>query len=115
MPENNLHSINARGLQNKVNQKQIFEWLKPCHNGSNCFVFLHETHSSKMDEDTWQEEWGSKILFGHGSTSSRMAIMFAMHFNFDSIQNTNIDGRSLCVGLYENDESFALLNAYYQY
>ena len=114
MPEYNLLSLNVRGLRNKAKRKQIFEWLKRCHNGGNCFVFLQETHSSKMDEDAWQEEWGSKIIFGHGSTNSRgVVIMFPMHFNFDSIRIvSNIDGRKLCVELFENDESFALLNVY---
>ena len=114
MPEYNLLSLNVRGLRNKEKRSQIFEWLKRCNNGTNCFVFLQETHSSKVDEDTWQKEWGSKIIFGHGSTNSRgVAIMFPMHFNFDIIQIvTDIDGRKLCVELSENDESFALLNVY---
>ena len=43
----------------------------------NAFVFLQETHSLVSDENQWQTEWGSDIIFSHGSNNSRgVAILF---------------------------------------
>ena len=111
MTEYNLISLNVRGLRNKRKRVQMFQWLKEYHNGHNCFIFLQETHSTILDETAWQNEWGSKIVFSHGSSKScGVAIMFQMKFNFDVTKiASNIDGRKLCIELKNDNESLALL------
>ena len=114
MTEYNLLSLNVRGLRNKSKRLQMFQWLKEYHNGHNCFIFLQETHSTILDETVWQREWGSKIIFSHGSSKScGVAIMFPLKFNIEVVKiASNIEGRKLCIELKNDNESLALLNIY---
>ena len=63
-----FNSFNCRGLREIKKRKSIFNWLASKYEG---ISLLQETHSSIDDEVTWGKDWGGKILFSHGSTSSR--------------------------------------------
>ena len=112
-----LLSLNVRGLRNRMKRRQIFHWLKTIHDGSNCYVFLQETHSSSDDESEWQTDWESKIIFDHGSSKScGVAILFPMSCKdekYDIISSNN-NGRKIGVEIFsENElESMVLLNVY---
>ena len=63
----------------------IFTWLKTHHNG---ITLLQETHSALTDEPDWSSEWGSEIIFSHGSTNSRgVAILIpeSLKLNFEIV------------------------------
>lgn len=67
-------SLNVRGLRESVKRKALFLYCKG--KKSNC-IFLQETHSADSDVSFWSNQWGSKILFSHGSTrSGDVAILF---------------------------------------
>ena len=73
----NLLSLNVRGLRDCKKRREIFNWLKTHHQGKRSFVLLQETHSSDSDNETWETEWGSKILYSHGTNNSRgVALLF---------------------------------------
>ena len=109
-------SLNCRGLRDNNKRCQIFRWLKKIQNGSSSFVFLQETHSLKSDEKKWEKEWGSKVIFSHGSNNSQgVAILFPVNTTFEySLNNTECDrnGRFIFVSLASEYGEFQLLNIY---
>ena len=66
-------TLNVKGLGDKTKRQRLFRYLKRFYRG---FVFLQETHSSIQCERGWIVEWGSEILFSHGTTSSRGVALF---------------------------------------
>ena len=99
-----LFSLNVRGIRtNSTKRKIIFEYfiMKP-----KCCVFLQETHCTSELENTWKQEWGSDIIFSHGSSNSKgVAILLPKQVNY-TILNKNIDpdGRFVIIEIeYEND------------
>ena len=113
MADYKFHSLNVRGLRNKVKRRQLFQWLKKYHSGKNYFIFLQETHSTIKDEKLWQSDWGSKIVFGHGTSKScGVAILFPMKFNYDEITIHMSNNRKVCIELSNEEGSLALLNVY---
>ena len=108
-----LLSLNVRGLRNKCKRQQLFQWLKHYHNGSNCYILLQETHSTVADEKAWQNDWGSQILFGHGTSKScGVAILLPIKYNFDDIKVVIAESRKLCIELSTEENSIAILNVY---
>ena len=59
-------SNNVKELQNSLKMIKIFEYLK----NNFWFLFLHETHSSLIDEKKWADELKEPIFFSHGKTNS---------------------------------------------
>ena len=107
-------SLNVRGLREGTKRRQLFHWLKQYHKGKDSFVLLQETHSTCSDEYHWQNEWGSKIVFDHGtSNSAGVAILFPMRYNnIDPIIIlTGGNGRKLAIEIPDT-ESLVLLNIY---
>ena len=66
----NVMSLNARGLRNGSKRRGLFNWLKKYHDSETSFVLLQETHSTPDMEATWKKEYGSNIIFNHGSSKS---------------------------------------------
>ena len=58
---------NVRGLNDTEKRKTIFNFIRS--KGSLCF--LQETHSYKLIEQSWRDEWGSTTIFSHGTSASR--------------------------------------------
>ena len=75
MTEVKLLSLNVRGLQDSKKRRELFLWLKLNHKGSKSFILLQETHSKIEDELLWEKEWGSQILFSHGTSQSRGVVI----------------------------------------
>ena len=113
--EENLLSLNVRGLRSAKKRREIFRWLKRYYNGKNSLVFLQETHSTKLDEKIWEKEWGSKILYSHGTSNSRgVAILLPETYNFEILEHEEDPlGRKnvLCLN-YEN-EQLCFINVYF--
>jgi hypothetical protein len=87
----NLISLNVHGLRDGKKCREIFRWLKKIHNGKNALTLLQETHSSAKDEGIWEKEWGSKIIFSHGSTNScGVAILFPHAYDSELINYENM-------------------------
>ena len=73
-----LKSQNVRGLQdNKKRRSMFYSFHKSNYN----IFLLQETHSSIECEQQWQNEWGGKIVFSHGSRNSKgVCILFKNNF-----------------------------------
>ena len=63
-----LVSLNVRGLSNFRKRRAIFTW---CRKQKADLIFLQETHSTKAGKYKWKKEWGSEIIFPHGSSNAR--------------------------------------------
>ena len=75
---------------------------------------MQETHSNETDEVLWQKEWGSKILFCHGTNHSRgVAILFPHKINV-IINKYSVDGngRSQTAHLLCNESNICIINIY---
>ena len=64
----NIISCNVRGLVDHVKRREFFHYFntKPYN-----IILAQETHSSKFLESRWGNEWGSRIIFSHGTNLAR--------------------------------------------
>ncbi len=105
-----IMSFNANGLGDEAKRKAVFSKLRRY----NSIVFLQETHSVSDKEKEWNDEWGGKILFSHGSSNSKgAAILFPPHLDLNIEEdfrdcNGRIIGCKICI---DNDE-LVLINIY---
>ena len=73
-------TYNVRGLRQSKKRRQVFSYL---HRSKTDIYLLQETHSVMSDENYWQNEWGGKIVFCHGSSTSRgVCILFHPTLDF---------------------------------
>ena len=61
-------SLNVRGIRDQAKRRSIFAYLK---DQKASIYFLQETYSELKDETIWQNEWGGKMYFSHGSRHSK--------------------------------------------
>ena len=105
-------SLNVRGLSNfKKRSRIIFTW---CRKMKSDVIFLQEIHSKIKTEIQWEQEWGGKMLFSHGSSNVRgVAILFRNGFDISiDFSKTDTQGRFLVVKGNIEDNMFILANIY---
>ena len=59
------NSLNVRGSSKK--RQTLFQWIKRNYHG---ITMLKETHSTVESETIWQQQWGYKIIFNHGTSNN---------------------------------------------
>ena len=64
----NVISLNVRGMRDQAKRRSILSYLKA---QKESIYFLQETYSELKDETIWQNEWGGKMYFSHGSRHSK--------------------------------------------
>ena len=64
-------SLNVRGLNKTFKCRLIFRWL---HNQKH-FIFLQECYSTNACTSKWQNEWGGKVAFSHGTNHSKGVVI----------------------------------------
>lgn len=106
-----ITSLNVRGLGDKTKRRQLFHWLKQYHEG---VIFLQETHSTATTEQQWEKEWGSNIIFAHGTSSARgVAILFPQKYNVKvNSKISDKEGRYAVVDLHIETQNIILINIY---
>ena len=105
-------TLNVKGLGDKTKKLRLFRYLKRFHRG---FVFLQDTHSSIICERGWIVEWGSEILFSHGTTSSRGVALLTQpqNYPFDiKVISCDPEGRFLFAEL-KIDNTIFILGKFY--
>ena len=73
MADFDLITDNVRRLRDFKKTRKLFNYLKK-YSSSQGIIFLQETHSTKEVEKFWKAQWGSQIMFSHGSNDSRGVI-----------------------------------------
>ena len=109
-----INSFNCRGLRNSQKRKNVFTWLNTTHPG---ITFLQqECHSTIIDTDKWENEWGGEIYFSHGEFNARgVAILIPKSLSSNFIyKNGYIDnsGRFILINCEIEDNELTLINIY---
>ena len=106
-----LLSLNVRGLSNFRKRRAIFTW---CRKQKADLIFLQETHSTEAGECKWKKEWGSEIIFSHGSSNARgVAVLIKRGLDIVIQQELlNFNGRSIILKALIKDKRYTLANIY---
>ena len=64
-------SHNVNGLGDDRKRRKIFNFMKK-HTSSKALVCLQETYSTPKNEKLFKYQWRSKVLFSHGTSSSKI-------------------------------------------
>ena len=90
-------SFNVRGIRNRQKRRTVFRHLHlkyPKH-----VICIQETHSTAEVEQLWKNEWGSMVLFSHGSALvAGVAILLPRKF-MGSIQGNLSDEDGRVIGV----------------
>ena len=100
-------------MQNKAKRLKLFTFLKDKLLNNGVF-FLQETHSTHSDEVQWQNEWGGKLFFSHGSNDSK-GVCIGFTGNLDpKLEKISYDnnGRIIIIDLILDDEKYIFVNLY---
>ena len=104
-----IHSFNVNGINNNTKRRAIFN---KCRTKGGIWL-LQETHSTTSDEQLWQLEWGSKVVFSHGSSNSRGVAILFPNINIDIIEiNTDSVGRYISVKIKWHETEYVIVNCY---
>ena len=90
----NIISLNVNGLGDSDKRRTINNFYR-----DKCDILcLQETHSEENTAGIWENEWGGKIYFSHGTSNSRgTSVMFKRGFKGDILDHyTDNDGRFVC-------------------
>jgi exonuclease III len=111
MTDFKLCTINVKGLRDKKKRHEYFLWLRE---KSFSVYFLQETHTVLNDVKCWNNEWGTKALWCHGTSNSRgTAILFHSKFDFSIIKSvSDPNGRFIIVDINVSGKIFTLVNIY---
>ena len=106
----NIVSLNVRGLKDPNKRRTVFDYYR----GRCDILCLQETHSEEKDEKIWQNEWGGKIAYSHGTHQSRgVATLINRQFKYknDTVY-TGQDGRAVVTRICINDVIICVNNIY---
>lgn len=111
MADVTFNSFNTRGLGDKMKRRLIFDWLQEHHKG---ITMLQETHSTVGEEKLWCSQWGSEILFSHGTSQKNgVAILFPSDLQCIIKHSvTDGEGRVLLTEVEIEEHEFILCNVY---
>ena len=104
-------TFNARGLSENSKRRLVMNWLRKYSNG---IIFLQETHSVKVSEQLWRNDWKGQIEFCHGSSSARgVAILVPLSIDL-TIKEVIRDntGRFLLLDTTFENQSLIIINVY---
>ena len=65
-----LLSLNVRGIRSNDKRMTIFNWLNT-HTSNQAIIFLQETHSGRINENSWTIQFGCENIFSHGQHNAR--------------------------------------------
>ena len=104
-------SLNVRGLRNVGERKAIFSYLKNQKPSIFCLQETFSNSSKKDDEKIWTSEWGSKIIFSHGTEHARGVCVMVNPNSLFQEKGVEIDheGRFIVAKL---DEDYSKVNIY---
>ena len=83
-------SYNVNGLGDDWKRRKIFNYMKK-HTSGKVIVFLQETHSVQKVEKLFEYQWRGKVLFSHGTSSSRgVCICFRYDLDYKILKSLMI-------------------------
>ena len=103
-------SVNVRGISAPKKRRIIF---KECRERGQ-IILLQETHSTPEQENIWQNEWGGKIIYSHGTHNSRgVCVLFKKNCDF-TLRRKTVDpgGRYIIIEINVDDTILCITNVY---
>ena len=103
-------SVNTRGLANEKKRRTFFSYHRP---NAEILIAL-ETHSTNECERVWENEWGGKIFFAHGTNKSKGIAVCVRKEVASSISNVYkcIEGRKVIFDVMENGQKITIVAIY---
>ena len=91
-------------------RRAIFDF----HRQNSDILILQETHSTPDCEEIWENEWGGKAIFSHGTSLARGVAILTSKEIYSIMSNIYIDleGRYIIVDVMENDTKITLVALY---
>ena len=77
-------------------------------------LVLQETHSVPEVESMWENEWGGKALYAHGTNKSRGIALFVTKEMRNKMSNIvrDVEGRYILVDIYDQNQYITLVAIY---
>ena len=75
---------------------------------------MQETHSEKNIETIWENEWGGKAIFSHGTSAARGIAVFMSKTNYQQVKNiyTDTAGRLIIFDFQADDKEITFVAIY---
>lgn len=104
-------SLNVNGLNIQTKRRAIFDHIRLLN--PHCCL-LQETHSTDSVPAIWAAKWGGKIIFNHGSASSKgVAILFKPGFQpAINAQVSDPEGRLLLLDITVGSAAYLIGSIY---
>ena len=108
-------TYNCKGLRNENKREQIFNYVREKNKVG--ISFLQETHSSLVDQQSWEAQWGRKenIFLNHGQSNARGNAILFNNLDFEVhryVDDGNGRLQIMSVKLSEFDSKILLINIY---
>ena len=99
-----------RGLADSIKRRAIFDK----HRFNADMLILQETHSIPDVEKIWENEWGGKAIYSHGTGAARGVAIFTSKKIYGSLSNIykDLDGRLIIVDLEHNGITVSIAALY---
>ena len=109
-PNFKLLSINARGIADREKRRAIFDK----HRQHADILIVQETHSTPDVETIWENEWGGKAIYAHGTSAARGVALFMPKHTFENISNVFLDteGRLIVIDLHQDGQDVTIAAIY---
>ena len=104
-------SLNVRGLNKSTKRRTIFRWL---HKQNHHVTFLQESYCSKERAAIWENEWGGKAFFSHGTNHSKGVIILinpSVDFKVEKLISDK-QGRVIILKVSFDEKTIVLVNIY---
>ena len=97
-------------MANEKKRRAIFDF----HRKIVDILIIQETHSKPECEKIWENEWGGKIIFSHGTPAARGIGIFTSKEIYKQFSNIEIDieGRYIIVDLCDSNQAITILAIY---
>ena len=109
----NVLSNKVKGLQSSKKRLKLFQYFKN-KISLKSILFLQETHSSKVKEKKWSDEFNGDLFFSHGKTNS-CGVLVGFYGNikyFVKKKLSDKSGRILALDVTINGTEYLLINLY---
>ena len=106
-------SYNVNGLGNDRKRRKIFNYMKK-HTSGKSIVFLQETHSTQKVEKLFEYQWRGKMLFSHGTSSSKgvcICFRYDLEYNISEFISDK-NGRYIIARMEIQGKPYVLINCY---
>ena len=109
----NFLSNNVKGLQSSKKRLKLFQYFKNKISPKG-ILFLQETHSFKVTEKIWSDEFNGNSFFSHGKSNS-CDVLVGFYGNINHIVQKKLrdnSGRMLVLDVTINCTEYLLINLY---